>query len=74
VTRPDLHLLLLTEPTKPELALLLRANSQAKATLLMQATHFALQEKDPDFVSQVAKQRLALLLAALRDLFRSAKL
>jgi hypothetical protein len=80
VMRPDLHLLLLTEtakreePSGPELlVLLVQANSETLLAILR-----VLQEKDSELVSQLANQRLMLLLVAKarqRDLFlHSAKL
>src|SRR5437867_7677627 len=93
VMRPDLHLLLLTEtakreePSGPELlVLLVQANSETllailrvlKEKRLVQASQPVLQEKDSELVSQLANQRLVLLLVAKarqRDLFlHSAKL
>ncbi len=93
VMLPDLHLLLLTETAKrgeplgPELLLLLvRANPETLLAILrvlqekrlVQASQPGLQEKDSELVSQLANQRLMLLLVAKarqRDLFlHSAKL
>ena len=93
VMRPDLHLLLLTEtakreePSGPELlVLLVQANSETLLAILrmlqekrlVQASQPVLQEKDSELVSQLANQRLMLLLVAKarqRDLFlHSAKL
>ncbi|PYK08186.1 MAG: hypothetical protein DME61_10775, partial [Verrucomicrobia bacterium] len=91
--RPDLRLLLLAETAKKEepsgpelLVLLVGANSKALLAIrrvlqekrLVQASQPVLQEKDSELVSQLANQRLMLLLAAKprqRDLFlHSAKL
>jgi len=80
VTRPDLHLPLLTltakreDPSGPEpLALLVQANLETPVAilralqekLLMQASQPELPEKEAESLSQPANQRLLLLLEAL---------